>query len=114
MREDYYAGLEDRYFLTFEQAKEQKLVIDFEAVPPAPAPNKLGVTVIDSVSLEDVVPYIDWVRQTSNIIISVISHRTKSSCHRNFFFFSNSTESIFPNLGTQRPLSQPWISQDLQ
>mmetsp|Transcript_24210 Transcript_24210/g.49556 ORF Transcript_24210/g.49556 Transcript_24210/m.49556 type:complete len:671 (+) Transcript_24210:2-2014(+) len=60
MREDYYAGLEDRYFLTFDQAKEQKLVIDFDAVPPAPAPNKLGVTVIDNVSLEDVVPYIDW------------------------------------------------------
>jgi len=60
MREDYYAGLEDRYFLTFDQAKEQKLVIDFDVVPPAPAPNKLGVTVIDNVSLEDVVPYIDW------------------------------------------------------
>jgi len=60
MREDYYAGLEDRYFLTFDQAKEQKLSIDFDATPPAPAPNKLGVHVIDDVSLEDVVPYIDW------------------------------------------------------
>jgi len=60
MREDYYAGLEDRYFLTFDQAKEQKLAIDFDAVPPAPTPNKLGVTVIDNVSLQDVVPYIDW------------------------------------------------------
>lgn len=60
MREDYYAGLEDRYFLTFDQAKEQKLKIDFDVVPPAPAPNKIGVTLIDSVSLEDVVPYIDW------------------------------------------------------
>jgi len=60
MREDYYAGLEDRYFLTFDQAKEQKCVIDFESKPPAPAPKKLGITVIDSVSLEDIVPYIDW------------------------------------------------------
>lgn len=60
MREDYYAGLEDRYFLTFDQAKEQKLKIDFDVVPPAPAPNTIGVTVIDSVSLQDVVPYIDW------------------------------------------------------
>jgi 5-methyltetrahydrofolate--homocysteine methyltransferase len=60
MREDYYAGLEDRYFLTYDQAKEQKLVIDFDATPPAPTPNKIGVTVIDDVSLEDVVPYIDW------------------------------------------------------
>jgi len=60
LREDYYAGLEDRYFLTFDQAKQQKFVIDFDLVPPAPQPNKLGVTVIDTVSLEDVVPYIDW------------------------------------------------------
>jgi len=60
MREDYYAGLEDRYFLTYDQAKEQKLSIDFDVSPPAPVPNKLGVTVVDYVSLEDVVPYIDW------------------------------------------------------
>ena len=61
LREDYYAGLEDRYFLTHEQAKEQKFKIDFDANPPAPAPKKMGVTVIDQVTLEDVVPYIDWV-----------------------------------------------------
>jgi len=60
MREDYYAGLEDRNFLTFEEAKKEKKVIDFDAVPPAPVPNKLGITVIDSVKLADVVPYIDW------------------------------------------------------
>jgi len=61
MREDYYAGLEDRYFLTFDRSREEKLAIDFDDAPPAPAPNKLGVTVIDDVALEDVVPYIDWV-----------------------------------------------------
>ncbi len=60
MREDYYAGLEDRSFLTFEEAKGEKKVIDFDAKPPAPVPNKIGVTVIDSVNLADVVPYIDW------------------------------------------------------
>jgi len=63
MREDYYAGLEDRYFLTFEQAKEKKMRIDFASSPPAPPPKKLGVTVIDSVKLSDVVPYVDWVSQ---------------------------------------------------
>lgn len=60
MREDYYAGLEDRYFLTFDKAKAAKIKIDFDAVPPAPVPKKLGTTVIDTVSLEDIVPYIDW------------------------------------------------------
>jgi cobalamin-dependent methionine synthase I len=55
--------LEDRYFLTHDQAKEQKLSIDFDSNPPAPIPNKLGVTVIDNVSIADIVPYIDWVSQ---------------------------------------------------
>ena len=63
MREDYYAGLEDRYFLTFEKAKEQKFVIDFDIVLPVIAPKKMSITSIESVSLEDIVPYIDWVRQ---------------------------------------------------
>jgi 5-methyltetrahydrofolate--homocysteine methyltransferase len=60
LREDYYAGLDDRYFLTHEQAKNQKLSIDFDSSPPACVPKKLGVTVVDYVSLSDVVPYIDW------------------------------------------------------
>merc|ERR1712176_1088818 len=60
MREDYYAGLEDHNFLSFDEAKDAKKVIDFDAVPPAPVPNKLGITVIDSVKLADVVSYIDW------------------------------------------------------
>jgi 5-methyltetrahydrofolate--homocysteine methyltransferase len=60
LREDYYAGLEDRYFLTYEQAKGRGQVIDFDKSPVAPAPKKMGVTLIDQVSLEDVVPYIDW------------------------------------------------------
>ena len=62
MREDYYAVLEDRYFLNFEKAKEQKFVIGFKSVPPVTASKKLGITSIDSVSLEDIVPYIYWVR----------------------------------------------------
>ena len=71
MREDYYAGLEDRYFLTFDQAKEQKFKIDFEQSPPAPAPAKMGISVIDSVKIADVVPYIDWVRCEEENIFSL-------------------------------------------
>ena len=41
MREDYYAGLEDRYFLDFDKAKANKQVIDFDASPPAHCPKKL-------------------------------------------------------------------------
>ena len=62
MIEDYYAGLQDRYFLTFEKAKEKKFVIDFDSVSPVTALKKLGITSIDYVSLDYIVPYIDWVR----------------------------------------------------
>jgi 5-methyltetrahydrofolate--homocysteine methyltransferase len=67
MREDYYAGLEDRYFLTFEQAKEQGGKIDFDKAPPAPVPNQVGLNVIDNVKVADIVQYIDWV-STSRFI----------------------------------------------
>ena len=62
MREDYYASLDDRYFLTFDQSKDRKCKIDFDAKPPAPTPNQLGITVIDTVQISDIVKYIDWVR----------------------------------------------------
>jgi 5-methyltetrahydrofolate--homocysteine methyltransferase len=61
LREEYYDGLEDRSFLKFDQAKAHKLSIDFDRTPPAPAPNTIGIKVVDFVSLEDVVSYIDWV-----------------------------------------------------
>jgi 5-methyltetrahydrofolate--homocysteine methyltransferase len=60
MREDYYAGLEDRNFLTFEEAKKEKKDVDFTAVPPAPAPAKLGITVIEDVPLADLTQFMDW------------------------------------------------------
>jgi hypothetical protein len=60
MREDYYAGLEDRNFESFSDAKGMKKKIDFSAVPPAPAPHKLGITVIDDVEVSDVLDYMDW------------------------------------------------------
>lgn len=81
MREDYYAGLEDRYFLTFEQAKKQKLAIDFANAPPAPPPNKLGITVVDTVKLEDVVPYIDWVSSRS-ILASFLFYKQRLTLYR--------------------------------
>ena len=107
MREDYYAGLEDRYFLTFEQAKEQKFTIDFDTNPPAPAPNKLGLTVVDNIKISEVVPYIDWVSifcQSKRVIDSVYS----------LISFSFTTESVFPDMGTSRALSQSWVPEDLQ
>ena len=71
MRDDYYAGLDDRYFLTFAQAKERGKKIDFDANPPAPTPRLIGVSVVDSVSIADIVPFIDWVSWT--VVCHVVS-----------------------------------------
>jgi 5-methyltetrahydrofolate--homocysteine methyltransferase len=60
MREEYYASLDDKKMETIEYARERKQVIDFVAVPPVCKPNKLGVTVIESYPLEEVVKLIDW------------------------------------------------------
>jgi 5-methyltetrahydrofolate--homocysteine methyltransferase len=72
MREDYYAGLEDRYYLTYDQANGQKFNIDFEKYPPAPTPRKLGLTVIDQVKIADIVPYIDWVSESSCFLLGIV------------------------------------------
>ena len=45
MREEYYAGLEDRRLLTYEKALEKRCVIDFDLKPPVCAPKGgIGVT----------------------------------------------------------------------
>jgi 5-methyltetrahydrofolate--homocysteine methyltransferase len=59
LREEHYAGLEDRRFLTFEKACSKKLEIDFAACPPPPAPKTLGTHAV-TYEIEDVIPYIDW------------------------------------------------------
>jgi 5-methyltetrahydrofolate--homocysteine methyltransferase len=60
IREEYYAGLEERKYLSMPAAQKKKYKIDFDAMPPQPKPNKLGAIVIENMSVEDVIPYIDW------------------------------------------------------
>ena len=43
LREEYYAGLEERKCLPYTKAIEKKYEIDFHAVSPACAPHKLGI-----------------------------------------------------------------------
>merc|ERR1712070_537879 len=60
IREEYYAGLEERKYLSLPAAQRKKYTIDFDVTPPQPMPNELGATVIDTVKVADVLPYIDW------------------------------------------------------
>jgi len=59
MREDYFASLENRSYLTMKEAQDSRLKIDFVADPPAPAPKQLGVHVVTK-SIDEVIPFIDW------------------------------------------------------
>lgn len=61
LREEHYAGQEERNYLQFEKAQSKGLMIDFARRPPAPAPVKPGVTVTTGMyELDDVLEYIDW------------------------------------------------------
>lgn len=61
LREEHYAGQEERHYLTFEKAKDKRKAIDFQKRPPAPAPLKPGITVVTGTyALDDVLDYIDW------------------------------------------------------
>ena len=61
LREEHYAGQEERHYLTFEKARTKRKRIDFVKRPPAPAPVKPGITVVtDKYALDDVLDYIDW------------------------------------------------------
>lgn len=61
LREEHYAGQEERHYLTFEKAQSKGKKINFTKRPPAPAPLKAGITVVtQDYGLSDVLDYIDW------------------------------------------------------
>jgi len=60
MREDYYAGLQERSLLPFEKAIEKRLKIDWAQEPCADKPKKKGIQVEKNYPLSEVVPFIDW------------------------------------------------------
>lgn len=49
-----------RVYVPLDVAVSKRFAIDFDANPPAPTPRKLGLSVITTTTIEDVVPYIDW------------------------------------------------------
>mmetsp|Transcript_21940 Transcript_21940/g.68631 ORF Transcript_21940/g.68631 Transcript_21940/m.68631 type:complete len:678 (-) Transcript_21940:317-2350(-) len=58
LRDEYYASLEDRKFLTFEQAQAKRCVL--ECAKLAPSPRKpLGAHAV-TYEIASVVPFIDW------------------------------------------------------
>eukprot|EP00048_Salpingoeca_helianthica_P021694 m.13842 g.13842 ORF g.13842 m.13842 type:complete len:1244 (-) comp6297_c0_seq2:195-3926(-) len=59
LRDEYLEGLAEKNYLTLEQARARRPVIDFVAEPP-PVPKKLGVHVFPDADLARIRTYIDW------------------------------------------------------
>ena len=74
LKDDYWKGISKDYsefrerflnkksekrYIDYKSAKKNNLIIDFNKYKPL-APNQLGIEVIEEISLETLVPYIDW------------------------------------------------------
>jgi len=61
MREEFYAGLEDRKYLSIEAARASVKPVDFTVAPNVPVtPKFTGTRTCIDVCIDDVIPYIDW------------------------------------------------------
>ena len=61
MRDEFFAGLEDRKYLTLAEARQKKLELNWKDPAQAPAkPVTLGVTVYADVPISEVTDFIDW------------------------------------------------------
>jgi len=61
LRDDFYAGLEDRKYLTIKDAQSNRLKVDWTAAENKPfPPNCIGTKVFKNFPIEDVIRAIDW------------------------------------------------------
>jgi 5-methyltetrahydrofolate--homocysteine methyltransferase len=74
LKDDYWRGISKDYsefrerflnkksekrYIDYKSAKKNNLIIDFNKYKPL-VPNQLGIEIIEEISLETLVPYIDW------------------------------------------------------
>ena len=74
LKDDYWKGISKDYsefrerflnkksekrYIDYKTAKNNNLIIDFDKYKPS-VPNQLGIEIIEEISLETLVPYIDW------------------------------------------------------
>jgi len=60
LRQEYYSTVQERKYLTLEKAISKRCVLDFSKDQLPPVPKNLGTTVIDNLTIADIVPFIDW------------------------------------------------------
>ncbi len=70
LRDEFFAGLEDRKYITIGDARAKALKVDWSKPANTPVkPALLGTKVFMDFPIEDVLDYIDW-----NPFFQVISH----------------------------------------
>ena len=58
-RERFLNKKSEKRYVDYKTAKNNNLIIDFDKYKPS-VPNQLGIEIIEEISLETLVPYIDW------------------------------------------------------
>ena len=58
-RERFLNKKSEKRYIDYQTAKNNNLIIDFDKYKPS-VPNQLGIEIIEEISLETLVPYIDW------------------------------------------------------
>ena len=58
-RERFLNKKSEKRYIDYKSAKKNNLIIDFDKYKPS-VPNQLGIEIIEEISLETLVPYIDW------------------------------------------------------
>ncbi|MDA7566591.1 methionine synthase [Flavobacteriaceae bacterium] len=58
-RERFLNKKSEKRYIDYNSAKKNNLIIDFDKYKPS-VPNQLGIEIIKEISLETLVPYIDW------------------------------------------------------
>ena len=58
-RERFLNKKSEKRYIDYKTAKNNNLIIDFDKYKPS-VPNQLGLEIIEEISLETLVPYIDW------------------------------------------------------
>ena len=59
LRKDYYASQGEKQFKTLEEARQNKLRIDWNKYTPT-VPKEMGIITIENQDLNELLPYIDW------------------------------------------------------
>jgi len=58
LREEYFDSMEEHKFMTFDEVCEKGFSI--QGTESQPAPSSYGLTTLNGVPIEDVIPFIDW------------------------------------------------------